>query len=127
MKLIRRVLTVVMSPVWVPVSVAGGLVWAPVQAVKKSIKNAKKDGTAKGVVKLPINMIRSVVTSPVDAVEKVGEAMWGKVKRGEYAVAFIAANSESISLGPRAKRHWDGVSLVGRCWPYFTGSLDQTA
>ena len=73
MKLIRRVVTVVTSPVWVPVSVAGGLVWAPVQADKKS-----KDGTAKGVVKLPINMVRSVVTSPIDAVEKVGEAMWGK-------------------------------------------------
>ena len=48
------------------------------QAVKKYIKKGKKDGTAKSVVKLPINMVRSVVTSPIDAVEKVGEAMWGK-------------------------------------------------
>lgn len=77
---IRRVFTVLTSPIWVPIAAAGGLVTAPVEAVKKSMEEGEREGAAKGVGNLPGNVIGSVVTSPFEAIGKVGEAMWGKDK-----------------------------------------------
>ena len=75
---LRRLFTVITSPVWVPVAAAGGLVAAPVRAVKESVEEGKRKGAVKGVGNLPVNMVGSVVATPFQAIEKVGEAMWGK-------------------------------------------------
>ena len=75
---LRRLFTVITAPIWVPVAAAAGLVAAPVRAVKESVKEGKTKGAVKGVGNLPVNVIGSVVVTPFSAIEKVGEAMWGK-------------------------------------------------
>ena len=77
---IRRLFTVITAPVWVPDAAAGGLVAAPVRAIKRSVEEGEKEGAVKGVGSLPENVVGSVVVSPFEAVNKVGEAMWGKDK-----------------------------------------------
>ena len=74
---LRKVFTVVTSPIWVPVAAVGGLAAAPVKAVSESIDEGKeKDSAAKGVGSLPGNLLGNMVTGPIDAIKKVGETMW---------------------------------------------------
>uniref|UniRef100_A0A8W8I0Q3 Uncharacterized protein n=2 Tax=Magallana gigas TaxID=29159 RepID=A0A8W8I0Q3_MAGGI len=78
-KTIRKVFTVVTSPLWVPVAAVGSLVAAPIQAVKDSKEVAEKtDSAGAGVSSYPGNAVVRLVTNPFKGVVKVGEALWGK-------------------------------------------------
>lgn len=78
-KTIRKVFTIVTSPLWVPVAAVGSLVAAPIQAVKDSKEVAEKtDSDAMGVSSYPGNAVVRIVTNPFKGVVRVGEALWGK-------------------------------------------------
>lgn len=78
-KTIRKLFTVITSPVWVPVAAASSLVAAPFQAVNDSVNVANKTNSpGAGVASLPGTTVVRVVTNPFKAVAKVGESMWGK-------------------------------------------------
>ena len=76
---IRKIFTVITSPIWVPVAAASSLVAAPFQAIGDSVNVAKKtDSAGAGVASLPGTAVVRVVSNPFKAVAEVGESMWGK-------------------------------------------------
>lgn len=77
--IIRKVFTVITSPIWVPVAAASSIVAAPFQAIDDSVKVANKvDCAGAGVVAFPGQCVVRAVTNPFKAVAEVGESMWGK-------------------------------------------------
>lgn len=78
-KTIRKIFTVITSPIWVPVAAASSLVAAPIQAIDDAVNVANKTESAgAGVASLPGTTVVRAVSNPVKAVAKVGESMWGK-------------------------------------------------
>lgn len=78
---LRRLFTVITSPIWVPVAAAGSLVAAPFQAMGDSHKVANKTESAGiGVISYPGTTVVRAVSNPFKAVAEVGEAMWGEDK-----------------------------------------------
>jgi len=74
---LRKVVTVITSPVWVPVAVAGGLIVSPVKALADSVEDAERtSNAAKGVGMFPINLVGNALTLPLRAVGAVGETMF---------------------------------------------------
>ena len=74
---IRKIFTVLTSPIWVPVAVAAGAVAAPFKAIGDSIDEGEKNkSAARGIGSLPGNVVGNAITSPLSAVISVGDAMW---------------------------------------------------
>lgn len=74
---IRRFFTIITSPIWVPLTVAGSVVAAPFQAVGDSIDVAGKTKSAgSGITSYPANTVVRVVSNPFKAVAEVGDSMW---------------------------------------------------
>lgn len=76
-KEIRRFFTIVTSPIWVPLTVAGSLAAAPFQALGDSIDVADKTKSAgSGITAFPANTVVRAVSNPFKAVAEVGDSLW---------------------------------------------------
>ncbi|KAL3864381.1 hypothetical protein ACJMK2_006069 [Sinanodonta woodiana] len=80
---IRKVMTVVTAPIWLPVAAIGGLVSGPVRGVIDAVEtgentegnDAKK--AAKAIGSLPGSVVGRTVTGPFVAIGVVGKSLWG--------------------------------------------------
>ena len=74
---VRKIFTVLTSPIWVPVAATAGLVTAPFKAIGDSVKEGdEKNSAARGIGSLPGNVVGNVITTPFSAVKYAGDAMW---------------------------------------------------
>lgn len=72
-KEIKTFFTIVTSPIWVPLTVAGSVVAAPFQALGDSIDVADKTKSVGcGITSFPANTVVRVLSNPFKAVAGIG-------------------------------------------------------
>ncbi|WAQ97464.1 hypothetical protein MAR_030154 [Mya arenaria] len=74
---LKKVFTLVTSPIWVPVAAVGGIVHGAVKGLDKANDLSKEEGALVGVgAAAPLTAL-GIVTGPFTGIKKVGETMWG--------------------------------------------------
>ncbi|KAK3590254.1 hypothetical protein CHS0354_041332 [Potamilus streckersoni] len=85
----RKAMTIITAPIWVPVAAVGGVISGPIRGIKDAVENGEQSGgsdadkAAKTIGALPGSVVGRTVTGPFEAIGYIGKSMWGDEEEDE--------------------------------------------